>query len=414
MVKLIRDPIYGYIRVNDEDLRIVDSPFFQRLRYIRQNGMAYLVFPSATHSRFEHSLGVYHVADLMFNRIKDVNEETVTRENIRRLALVHDIGHLPFSHTFEFALKYIEYMDNGIYSTFRNEFFKEVKVAKLHELVGIHVIQKCMNNDDLSRWMKRVYVENSEDTKTIKAILNSSLDADRLDYLQRDSYYFGVKYGQIPLDRILETVEIRGSDGKYVFNIKGRDDLEEYLMARYHMYSAIYNHPVVGIFNSVMAYTIAKMMMDQIITVDNIKECDQFLGFTDNFIISKLHEIRDRSETYSRLYETLYKRVKYRKKVLEYDQANFFSMAMNDRDRERELYNFIKDVKGKVLVYSADVSMPTDNIVLSLGNNVFIDLEKHDDASRYINIPSLRRKVIIGYYDDKSYQKFSEQFLPKQ
>ena len=110
-----------------------------------------------------------------------------------------------------------------------------------------------------------------------------------------------MKYGFIPLDRLLEVMEIN-SDGKYIFDSKGRDDLEHFLIARYHMYSAVYNHPVIGIMNGIMAYTIAKMIDDNIITREEIEDCEKLVNFTDDAVLFKLKNVSSRAE-YKHLYE---------------------------------------------------------------------------------------------------------------
>ncbi|MCI2415773.1 MAG: hypothetical protein MPF33_11130 [Candidatus Aramenus sp.] len=107
--------------------------------------------------------------------------------------------------------------------------------------------------------MEDIYTKENPSRRVGKALINPMLDADRLDYLQRDSFYFGVKYGQILLDRIIEVMDIY-ERGRYVLQMKDRDDLEHFLMARYHMYTAVYNHPVKGIFDAAMAYMIAMMI----------------------------------------------------------------------------------------------------------------------------------------------------------
>lgn len=389
-MKRIRDPIYGYIALGDDELKIVDSPFFQRLRYIRQNGLAYLVFPSATHSRFEHSLGTFHVASMMVERVK----ASIDKPLVKKVALVHDIGHLPFSHTFEDALKILDAMGKKENNT-------DFKTAKPHEYMGIHILKDCMGFDDLAKAMEDIYVKKS--LKVESSIVSSTLDADRLDYLQRDSYYFGVKYGLIPLDRLLEVMEIN-ENGKYIFNSKGRDDLEHFLIARYHMYSAVYNHPVKGIMDGIMAYTIAKMIHDNIITKEEMEDCEKLVNFTDDAVIFKLKSVSSDNK-YRHLYEALYMRKKYKKIILEGQKADTFKSLYETK----ELYDFVIQTEGKLVIADFTTEMPVQNIVLKMGKDI-IDLDKVKSINYYINVPEPRLKIAIGYSDDSVYEEFKKRF----
>ncbi|QKR00835.1 HD domain-containing protein [Metallosphaera tengchongensis] len=405
--KHIRDPIYGYVKVEASDLNLVDSPLFQRLRYIRQNGLAYLVFPSATHSRFEHSLGAHHVAKLMLEKLRKngfVNDDQLNE--ISRLALVHDIGHLPFSHTFEHSLKFLQYIDERMY----RDFIGNQVNAKFHELIGVNVLRNCVGEEGLAKLMEEIYVKKEASKQLVKAVISSTLDADRLDYLQRDSYYFGVKYGEISLDRIIEVMEI-DRNGNYVFRTKGRDDLEHLLMARYHMYSAVYNHPVKGIFDTALAYTLANMIEDQTIPVEGVKDCEKFFNLTDDYVLSKLREKKDQDGIYKNFYDILLKRKKYKKFILEDTHADTFASTMENKEEEEKLYNFIITLKGNLLVYIADVDMPIDKVKLSIGNGE-INLS-NTNASKYVNVPSLRRRIIIGYTKDDYFNDFEKKFLKK-
>ena len=407
-MKRIRDPIYGYITLDDESLKIVDNPFFQRLRYIKQNGLAYLVFPSATHTRFEHSLGTYHVASLMVKKVKAKIDE----ELIKKVALLHDIGHMPFSHTFEQALEILRVMDQHKYLELLDKIVKPIQqstglklLGKFHEYMGIFIVDKCMGLREVAEKMKEIYINKVSSIE--ESIISSTLDADRLDFLQRDSYYFGVKYGLIPFDRLLDVMEIN-EDGKYEFDIKGRDDLEHFLVARYHMYSAVYNHPVKQIMDSIMAYTIARMISDGVVELEMLTECDKILNFTDDYIIMKLKE---NSSRYKHLYEAIYLRRKYKKIILEDQDADSFNSQYMSKKLD-ELYEFIIQNEGKLVISSSKTDMPVDNIVLKIGGNK-IDLGLIE-PSKYINIPMPRFKVSIGYYEDSVLKEFENRFPIKK
>jgi HD superfamily phosphohydrolase len=160
--KYIKDPLYGNIRI---DSNMIDIPYFQRLRHIMQNGMAYMVFPSMRHSRFEHSLGVYHIASKMIDRIRTESLtkkelESDLKDKIKKLALYHDLGHLPFSHTFEFAFEVLQYINPNIYNQILNFAGFKGKLLKLHEMIGIKLLEE-MGDKELSDLMGEIY-ERSE------------------------------------------------------------------------------------------------------------------------------------------------------------------------------------------------------------------------------------------------------------
>lgn len=401
MRKRIRDPIHSYVELDDEILKIVDNEFFQRLRYIKQNGLAYLVFPSANHTRFEHSLGTFHIASMMINNLesKDIDVDVM-----KKVALLHDIGHLPFSHTFEDAMKILFYMDNSKYMEIMSKIGVKTpyETAKFHEYLGIFILKNCMEGlEDVANKMEEIYVKKKGGIE--KSLISSTFDADRLDYLQRDSYYFGVRYGLIPLDRILTVMRINSS-GKYVFDSKGRDDLEHFLIARYHMYSAVYSHPVKGLMDMVMAFAIAKMIKDNVISVEDLTSCEKIVNFTDDFILMKLKE----NPSYRQFYETIYKRIKYKKKILEDQDADNF-ISKYPKEKEKELYDFIIRSDGRLVIYNSKIDMPVENVILNIQGKE-IDLDKVD-KTKYINIPKCRIKIVIGYKDDETYKEFEKNYF---
>ncbi|GFO96459.1 HD superfamily phosphohydrolase, partial [groundwater metagenome] len=186
-IKFIRDPIYGFIELKNSEIRLMDSPFLQRLRRIKQLGNTHLVYPSACHSRFEHSLGVLHVANRMAHQIRLPTSQIRV---VRYAAMLHDIGHGPLSHNFEDIIK-----------TADGE-----KVS--HEDIAKKIIKEDrLIGNVLDRDKESVLELFDEENETaIKEIISSNIDADKLDYLRRDSYHTGVAYGAFDLERILHTI----------------------------------------------------------------------------------------------------------------------------------------------------------------------------------------------------------------
>lgn len=179
----IVDPIHNFIRVYETELKIIDSPIFQRLRRIRQLSGAHLTYPSAQHSRFEHSLGVMHIAGQAANALKEkglLNPDQI--QNIRLAALLHDVGHGPFSHLFEEVLQ------------------EKRKIS--HEEMGKKIILKSEIGDILSKsgFDKKFITKLAfGDTKYkfVNEIISGSLSADMMDYLQRDGYFTGAEHAKI-------------------------------------------------------------------------------------------------------------------------------------------------------------------------------------------------------------------------
>ncbi len=224
--KSFRDPLYGFIGTTERELAVIESKSFQRLRYLKQLSHAYLVYPSAAHIRFEHSLGAMHIANQMCINLTLTDSE---RELTRLVALAHDIGHGPFSHLFEDALKNI----NG------DDFSHEYVTSWL--LKDDSDIAEALG-DDLDDAQHLLPVSESGSFPLSREIISSGMDADKLDYLRRDSYHVGVAYGSFDLDRILHTLSST-PDGKHLCIMeKGKDAIENYRLGRYLMHAQVYEH----------------------------------------------------------------------------------------------------------------------------------------------------------------------------
>ena len=224
--RVIRDAIHDYIHVDHLIIwRLINSREMQRLRRIKQLGGTYQVFQSAEHSRFVHSLGVYQVVRRMLetecltNALSDYDKLCVMCAG-----LLHDIGHGPFSHSFE-----------GVFE----ENHEDMTVRMILEESEVHDIlvslYKQLPQDVAS------IIQHTHPNRILIQMVSSQLDADRMDYLLRDSYMSGTTYGHFDMSRILRTMRIR--DGKIVYKESGVQAIENYILARYHMYWQVYYHP---------------------------------------------------------------------------------------------------------------------------------------------------------------------------
>ena len=238
--KVLKDPVHSYIHIHYEVIwNCLDSKEFQRLRRIRQLGGDFQVYPTAEHSRFSHSLGVYEIVRRMVTEVKSLCVELTEYEKVCVMlaGLLHDVGHGPFSHAFEHITNHSheEYTAKIILgNTELNAILRNVSEKLPQDIVSI--IQHTHENDILNQ------------------IVSGQLDADRMDYLLRDSYFTATSYGQFDLERILRTIRVRKTaEGRKVIVVKytGIHSVEDYIMARYQMYWQVYYHPVARSYEAV-------------------------------------------------------------------------------------------------------------------------------------------------------------------
>jgi len=232
--EVIRDPLWNNIRVDAEALAVLDSEQFQRLRYVRQLGHAFLVYPGATHTRFEHALGTYHLArralGLLGERgeMSDVDAADVVL--VRLAALLHDIGHYPFSHALEEA---------GLPS------HEELAVGHLASDGLREVLTRTGIADAEARLVSLI---TGRSDSPIQGLVSGSLDLDKIEYLTRDARMCGVPYGTVDVDRLLHSITLvdTPTGGKTVaVHEKGVSALESLLFAKYQMYRNVYWHHAV-------------------------------------------------------------------------------------------------------------------------------------------------------------------------
>jgi uncharacterized protein len=223
-IKIFNDPVYGFVTIpRDIIFQLIEHPYFQRLRNIKQLGLTSLVYPGALHSRFQHALGALHLMHMAIDNLRNKGVEISDEEYVGACIaiLLHDIGHGPFSHALE-----------------------QVLVDDIsHEGISLMFMNR-LNEEFEGRLTTAIEIFNgTHPKKFLHQLVSSQIDADRLDYLRRDSFYTGVSEGIVGSDRIILMMDVR--DNELVIEDKGIYSIEKFLLARSFMYWQVYLHKTV-------------------------------------------------------------------------------------------------------------------------------------------------------------------------
>ncbi|HEY7568528.1 MAG TPA: HD domain-containing protein [Gemmatimonadaceae bacterium] len=291
---IVRDPLWNNIRLDRLALALVDTGAMQRLRYVRQLGLAHLVYPGATHTRFEHALGTYHLARLTLGILHDRGDlralPTDEASVVLAAALLHDIGHYPFAHALE-----------------------EIG-APHHEDVG----RALITSGDIARILsERIAADapgrvaalvRAQSESPLQGLVSGSLDLDKIEYLKRDAHMCGVPYGEIDVDRLINSLALVriGEDGasRVVVGIteKGLSALESLLFAKYQMYRNVYWHHAVRSATAMYKRAVGDALASGALEVNRLP------SFTDDQLLQHLADVAP-SEMLTRLKQRrLYKR----------------------------------------------------------------------------------------------------------
>lgn len=307
MQKVIRDPIHGYIEIDELAIEIIDTMEMQRLRRIRQLGFSYLVYPGANHTRFEHSLGTYHLMTVLLDTLGVSKEE---EKELLVASLIHDVGHGPYSHVTEPVIKKFT---GKSHEDIEDVIFEPVKEKNKEAKSPATTIAEVLEEHRMDKRKIMVYIKGEkaghEDEMDFSKILNGEIDVDKMDYLVRDSYYTGVAYGIVDNIRL-----IRGLDffnGSLVITEKGILPAEYLLFSRFLMHPTVYNHHT---------SRIAQLM---------------FLKAVEYFIES---ESESRSEDYSRQYALALRKMDDSEINIVLRNAKGYPEEMMERINERRLF----------------------------------------------------------------------------
>jgi len=408
-MRRIFDPVYGYIELEEDEFDLITSPIFQRLQRIKQTGPLHLVFPGAVHTRYSHSIGVFHIVKKMILHLKkrmgDRGENFFGGEKEERelkfAALLHDIGHLPISHCGERALtaayeskRIKEYKQKSAQKqvdpslvSWRN-LFEEKHLSsstRLHECLSVEMTLK---DEEIGKILEKTYphrnyslnresiasiIVGKHKIQKLNALLHSELDADRLDYLLRDSYFTGLDYGKIDLDYIISRLIIPTEEDPENFlcvEDKGLHTVEHYILSRFFLMTQVLSNRRVRaleiLFEEVMKYMILSKESDH-----HILDLEELLKHTKKGETDNLHEIY--AYTDAQVF------IKMRK-LHEYLDKKVKSGRTKDKE-ERYINDCIK------MIMDAQIADPVESA------QILVELKRNEVGMKAKNYLSERRRI---------------------
>ncbi|MEM4347006.1 MAG: HD domain-containing protein [Candidatus Altiarchaeota archaeon] len=350
--KIIRDPIHGNIKADELEIKLIDTPEMQRLRRIKQNGFCYLIYPAMTSSRFEHSLGVMHLAGLISDHL-GLNKEQ--RKFLRVSALLHDIGHFPFSHSSEEVLK-------------KYGFSHEENSA---EIITKSEISEILEDEGISPKEVADFIKGKGE---LSKLLSSEIDIDKMDYLIRDSYYAGVAYGVIDLQRVIHGIKI--FDDKVVVKKSSLEAVESLLISRNLMYQTVYRHHTKRIVESMFKHALEFLFKTKKL---NYKD---FVNFDDFDIVSLLRKSKGYGkEMIERIDNRALFKIFFQQNVKELPENFIKKIKENSESIEKKISDDFGISQGYVLIDFPNTKLSEFEIVFETENS----LRKIDEISSLAN-----------------------------
>lgn len=395
--KVFRDPLYGYITVDYKLISdLIDSKEIQRLRRIRQLSGVSMVFQTAEHSRFTHSLGAYQMANLVITNVMGMNEISEYEKLVFLCsALLHDIGHGPYSHAFENVME---------------KSHEDMSVSLI--LSPLTDVNKILSiNDNLANDIASV-ISHSGKFPLIESLVSSQLDVDRMDYLSRDAYFTGAAYGHIDYFRILRSMIIK--DNQVMVRASGVHSIESYLMSRYHMYFQVYYHPVARSYECILEGIYARLKdlalenkeidasIDSFISVlknnDNILE---YINLDDSYVNGFIKQLTRSKDKILNILANAF---------LDRHLFNFIELAneptIEELNRINEKYNntngkyFYKHSKVSGVAYMHSKKSDINDIKVLLPNGDIKSLDQYSPIIKGLRTSSYKEIERIYYFED--------------
>lgn len=410
--KVFKDPVHNYIYVDEKVIwsLINETKAFQRLNNIKQLGSAYQVFHGATHTRFGHSLGVYHIAKRMVNEVSGLKSFLSERDTLLfyTASLLHDIGHGPFSHT--------------------SEMFLEVP----HEEMSCRII---LEDEDVRKILDKVDENFALDTtkilmgtyrnKTICSLVSGPVDVDRMDYLLRDSYFAGVPYGNYDLSRILRVMSITDS-GEVVFSESGIQAIEAFMFARHNMTEQVYRNTKgegYGVLLKLSMLRLKKIYeskdinrknmykkLYKFLTTNKTSNLDDFLNITD-FNLQYVQQLFEEEDDI--ILKTLARKLQYRDLYdvieLTYEEATENKNILTNIERIQETIRQDNDLTlDSVMVYvdfsEKEKEIKKSNIHILKKNNDKVLLEDISIVFQSLLITQQKNRTNIFFYREYEFE----------
>lgn len=381
----ITDPIHRYIRFTELEREIIDTPVFQRLRKIRQLAGAHLVYPSAQHTRFEHSLGTMHLAGLAGQTLLDKGyiEKKDQLESLRLAALLHDIGHGPFSHLFEEVL-----IGRGMSTS-------------SHENMGKKIIRETIIKDKLEK-----YGYDSDSICNLSfgespfmfynEIIAGGLSSDIMDYLPRDSFFTGVEYGKIDYYRLISSFEVL-SNGHLGINKSAINSLESMLISRFQMFKAVYFHKTVRSAEVMLLHSL--LLADRQLNFSDLS-VDEYIEYTDDKTIDIILSLKnnDRAVKLAKDYKNrILLKCVYEKFLQNKGKSNNIKLTKRQKDVFNRIINSLKIENDFVFIdISRAPSMPLTPSKEELNSIMLVDKDSEFET-RTSEIPLI--DSITGFLD---------------
>lgn len=312
-MKVVLDPVHGYIELDDLAQDLLSTPQVQRLRRVKQLGFSNLVYPGANHSRFEHSLGAMYLASVLTRNLDSIEEDKKTE--IKAATLLHDVGHGPFSHVTENVI--------NKYTRRRHDDVKEI--------LGKGEIREVLSKYGISpgNLVKHIKGETS-----LGQILSSEIDVDRMDYLVRDAHYTGVAFGVVDYNRLINQMNFY--EDRLVINYGGLKAAESLLVSRFWMNTSVYYHHVTRISEAMCSRAVEYMIENKELDPFKLRQMD------DIDLVASMRNATGYARELSRLLDArkLYKRALY------VGLADVGKNVLRHRDRIRRIENEIAELAG--------------------------------------------------------------------
>lgn len=387
--KVFRDPLYGYIEVDLEVIaRLIDSKEVQRLRRIRQLSGVCMVFQTAEHSRFCHALGTYQMANLVLEKVEGAKTNLSEYEQVLFLcaALLHDVGHGPYSHAFENILDVAhEEMSARIITFPAGDIYQILLNYQINPLDVANIIRK-----------KSPY-------KLVEQLISSQLDVDRLDYLARDAYFTGATYGTIDRNRLLRSLIV--TKDKVLVRASGLHSVESYLMSRYHMYFQVYYHPVARAYELLLEtiYLRIKDLTEQNVKINanledflqvikNSNNIENYIEIDDSYVNGFIKQLlKSADPILNKFANALENRHLF--SYIELEENTNLSQVLPYKDKRYYYY------ESRVSAVAYLTSKGKDSIKILLPDNKIVALEEYSKVISALAASSYKEVQRIYYFE---------------